>query len=244
MAEKYLINQASLTALGNIVRDYNETEDAYSLAEITRQLRENSENFKAMFTGTLSELKSTSATKIGRAQFGGLSISKVNLPNVTTIEENTFKYGILGEFNSPSLQTVGKEAFKYASFNKPVYWPSLTAIENSAFVGVSLVSAYFPSLEIIGAGSFLSGSVEGYVILKDLPTLQFAPHEWYGLFFMVPPGKFDDFCNDSNWAILADGGYIEEAVSFESDYDHVWEIFIENGILTEAEIRRDFYGES
>lgn len=247
MSDKYLIEKSTLTALGDIVRDYNETNDTYSLADITSQLKENSDNFKAMFNGTIGTIKSNTATSIGRGRFNDISTSSlpvsVNLPNVKTIGDASFQYNYFQDVNMPTLETIGENCFNYSHFDgKSVVLQNLKTIGKYSFTGSGFKALYLPNIETIKRNAFEVASIFNFV-LKKLPTLESPPEGWGNLMFTVPAGYFVENEIDTNWGEMIDAGMIFEATTYEAEYDFVWKDFIEDGVLTEQEIRRDFYGE-
>lgn len=246
MSDKYLIEKSTLTALGDIVRDYNETNDTYSLADITSQLKENSDNFKAMFNGTIETLKSNTATSIGRGRFNAISSyitpMTVDLPNVKSVGDESMNYNYFDEFDMSSLETISHDSFVGSNFNKTPNFANLREIGKNGFYFSSIDVMYLPSLEIIKNGAFAATSTTN-IVLKKLPQLESYPENWGNMFFLLPLGYFENNDVDTNWVDIVDGGYAMEALSFEDDYDLAWMQIIRDGILTEEEIRRDFYGE-
>jgi hypothetical protein len=246
MSDKYLIEKSTLTALGDIVRDYNETNDTYSLADITSQLKENSDNFKAMFNGRIETLKSNTATSIGKGRFNDISSDNspiaVDLPNVKSIGDESMKYNKYDILNMPSLETIGADSFSYIRTQKTPNFANLREIGKNSFYFSNIDVMYLPSLEIIKSGAFDASSTTN-IVLKKLPQLESYPSGWGDMFFLLPLGYFENNDVDTNWVDVVDGGYAMEALSFEDDYSLAWEQIIRDGILTEEEIRRDFYGE-
>lgn len=246
MSDKYLIEKSTLTALGDIVRDYNETNDTYSLADITSQLKENSDNFKAMFNGTIGTLKSNTATSIGRGRFNAISSHitpmTVDLPNVKSVGDESMNYNYFDEFDMSSLETISHDSFIASNFYKTPNFANLREIGKDSFFFSSIDVMYLPSLETIKDGAFAATSTTN-IVLKKLPQLESYPENWGNMFFLLPLGYFENNDVDTNWVDMVDGGYVMEALSFEDDYDLAWMQIIRDGILTEEEIRRDFYGE-
>jgi hypothetical protein len=240
-----LIEKSSLTALGDIVRAYNETPDKeYSLAEITAQLKESSENFYNLFENGIAELRSETATSLKYSSFSGASISKaepmdIYLPKVTTIPGRALYYNFIKNIFLPNLITIKANAFEKCTFRKCVYFPEVQTVEKEAFAlsskldidGMYDISFYFPKLETIGANAFNKFSVN--IILKTMPTLSAIPEYWRAK-VLVPQGMKADFEADTNWNSVI--SKINEATTYEEDATY-WDGLIAHGCITEEEAR-------
>lgn len=255
MSEKYLIDQASLTALADITRAYNETPDKeYTLAEVTEQVKTSSENFYNLFENGISLLESETAKSIkGYGLCGVMQASNkgvINLPKVTTIEMYALQGNYISGFNIPSVTMVKSYAFRKCKWYTPLYFPELLNIESYAFTESEKASIstayniYAPKLETLGTGAFNNG--KNVLILKTLPTLEGIP-EWVNSRYMtvlLTPENYAKATSgtEANWSEVTT--FLKEATTYDSDYSKYWSNFVTKGILTEEEIRRDYYGET
>jgi hypothetical protein len=246
MSDKYLIEKSTLTALGDIVRAYNETPDKeYSLAEITAQLKESSENFYNLFENGIKLLESETATFLRMYAFNCMvfysnqntsEALKVNLPNVINIQSNALCYNSFANVYLPKLEDVWHNAFSNCRFLKSVYFPELKTIDQEAFhaavAGQKVL--YMPKLESIGSGALESAGTF-FIILKTMPTLSAAPANWNRMRFIVPAGMKEQFTTDTNWSAVPSNNIIETS-SYE-DAATYWNKLISDGAITEEEAR-------
>jgi hypothetical protein len=110
-------------------------------------------------------------------------------------------------------------------------------------------SVYLPNIAILYPAAFsrVTNSSTGYLILKTPPALSSVPSaaNWSMLKMFVPLGKTAEFEAATNWSSAIQILYeFREATTYEADYEEVWKMLVEDGHLTEEEIRRDFYAES
>lgn len=254
MSDKYLIDKASLTALADITRAYNETPDKeYSLAEVTEQVKKASENFNNLFTGSMQELNNERVTEIEAYAFSGalknVDEGKIDLPNVTKIFKFALSNNKLRYVNMPKLESIGNNAFTYLTITASVYFPSLKTIGANAFEGFSKSGTttanclYFPALESFGTGAFNNSTSR--IIIKGLPALEGLPN-WGNARNVNILLRAEDYekaisGEEANWGEIT--SYLKKATTYDSDYSKYWSNFITRGILTEKFVREDFYGE-
>lgn len=257
MSEKYLIDKASLTALADITRAYNETPDKeYSLEEVTEQVKEASETLHDMFGEGVTELRSETATEIGNYAFSGISketepYMNVYLPNVTHIGTNSFRNNYIGKVYMPNVRTTGTttgNVFFQSYIYRSVYMPLLEELNQSDFANCNLYgSLYLSGLLTMNSRAFaINGTSTGYMILKSLPILNgtIAQGNAAGMRFFVKSGLLAEMEATTNWTYVVSKATVREATTYEADYEDIWKMLIEDGFLTEEEIRRDFYAES
>ena len=254
MSEKYLIEKSSLTALADITRAYNETPDKeYSLAEVTEQVRKASENYYNLFEDGIDEIKSETATTLSPGSFSGAlhasGLGIIDLPNVVNIYRNALSFNQIRVLNMPKLEDIGQYAFSGINIKSSIYFPSVKSVGNYAFTDFSKngnstnYCVYFPVLETLGTGAFNSSLSR--IILKTLPVLSGLPN-WgstRSVNILMTQENYDIAVSgtEANWGELS--GYLTRATSYDADYTKYWRNFVEKGILTEREIRRDYYGE-
>jgi hypothetical protein len=84
------------------------------------------------------------------------------------------------------------------------------------------------------------------MILKSLPTLSgtILQGNSAGMRFFVKSGLLAEMEAATNWTYVVSKAIVREATTYEADYDEVWKMLVEDGHLTEEEIRGDFYAES
>ena len=150
------------------------------------------------------------------------------------------------------LQTIQSYAFSKCKWYSPIYFPNLEEIGNYAFQEAARQSSnagyniYCPKLISLGTGAFNPGSSTGNVlILKTLPILGGIP-DWGNtrkMTILLSPDAYDavDWENEANWNSVK--SFVVRATTFAGDRSKYWAAFINKGILTEQEIRRDYYGE-
>ena len=226
MSEKYLIDKASLTALADITRAYNETPDKeYSLAEITEQAKSASENFYNLFNEGLAELKSETATSLKSWAFCGFALgtgtgSSIYLPNVTEIGGYALQNNRINYFYAPLLQQTFVNTLSRCTMYKSWHFPSLKTIGSGSFTYITRPTGsnavfYLPALESIGSGAF-ENSQNALVILKTIPALASAP-TWTStrkVNILIPPNTLENYRTATNWADVP----LTEATTYEGDY--------------------------
>jgi hypothetical protein len=257
MSEKYLIDKASLTALADITRAYNETPNKeYSLVEVTEQVKKASENFHNLFGEGITELRNDSMTALLRQTFSAVSrktepYMDVIFPNVTSIEYQAMRGNSVNKIYLPKFSDSGTGIFNQCVFYRCLYLPSLTWAKGTDFNNCQFHdSIYLPNLEQIDGRSFSSlkmDSERGFFIFKSVPTLSsnFVTSTARGLKIFIPSSIEEEFSNATNWSnAVNQAAELRVTATYEDDYEDVWKMLVEDGHLTEEEIRRDFYAES
>lgn len=256
MSEKYLIDKASLTALADITRAYNETPDKeYSLEEVTEQVKEASETLHDMFGEGITELRSETATEIGDYAFSGISketepYMSIYLPNVTHISAYAFRNSYIGKVYMPNVRTTGTTnggVFFQTNIYRSVYMPLLEELKQNDFSSCYLYGhIYLPNLQTMSNRAFALNGETGYMILKSLPVVSsvIAQANANRMRFFVKAGLLAEMETATNWNYVVLKGTVREATTYEADYEDIWKMLVEDGFLTEEEIRRDFYAES
>lgn len=258
MSEKYLIDKASLTALADITRAYNETPDKeYTLAEVTEQVKKASENYYNLFENGISLLESETAKSINAYGFCGVmdSVTRgvINLPNVSEIGQYALMGNFIEGFNMPSTVNIKSYAFSKCKWYTPIYFPNLESIGSYAFQesakagSAAAYNLYCPKLKSLGTGAFNPGSIgTNYLILKTLPVLEGIP-DWGSvrkMKILLASESYNnvDWENEANWNEVKN--FVECATTYDENKQRYWKDFVSLGILTEEEIRRDYYGET
>lgn len=250
MSDKYLIDKASLVALADITRAYNQTpEKEYTLAEVTEQVREASDAFFNIAREGLTNFYSDTSSAI---RLSGISrqtepYMNLNLPKVSTLGKYAFREDKINKIYMSSLQTTSTYAFHTATFFRGACFPSLTETKSNDFASCTFYgSVYLPNIVTLYPTTFGRSTWEGYLILKKPPTLSGVPtaSNWGNIKIFVPLGATGTFSNATNWAAaIARVDEFREATTYEEDFEDVWKMLVEDGHLTEEEIRRDFYAE-
>lgn len=217
---------------------------------ITDQEKYAVETFNAMFGDGVTELYSETSSPI---RISGISkqtepYMNVNLPNVTSIAKYAFREDLINKIYMPKLAVTNTYAFQSTEFYMSVYFPSLTETKSNDFnMCLFNGSVYLPNLITLYPASFARSTWYGYLILKNPPTLSSAPTaaNCGKMKIFVPLGKTAEFESATNWATtISRIDEFREATTYEADYEEVWKMLVEDGHLTEEEIRRDFYAES
>lgn len=255
MGDKYLIDKASLVALADITRAYNQTpEKEYTLAEVTEQAKSASETLHDMFNAGVTELKSEAATAIsGDYAFSSISNEagpyvNIWLPNVTEIAQYALRKNYLGKVYMPNLKKINTQAFYQCYVYRSVFFPAIEEIGQFVFGNCYVYAPmYFPKLNSLNsrALSIMSGAT-GYIIFQTLPILsgnpaQSSTSKWR---IFVKAGMYAEMETATNWGNVVNYSEVREATTYEEDFEDVWKMLVEDGHLTEEEIRRDFYAES
>ena len=148
----------------------------------------------------------------------------------------------------PKLAITNTYAFQNTEFHRGAYFPSLTETKSNDFSTCAIYGAiYLPNITTMYPAAFSRSNFQSYLILKNPPTLSSAPSgaNWSTLKIFIPKGKTAEFEAATNWATaISRVKEFREATTYEADYEEVWKMLIEDGHLTEEEIRRDFYAES
>ena len=206
--------------------------------------------FHDMFGEGLTDLYSETASAI---RISGISketepYMNVNLPNVTVVGKYIFRGDQINKIYMPHLQTTNTYAFNTADFYRGAFFPSLTETKSNDFGACGVYGPiYLPNITTLYPATFARSDFKSYLILKNPPTLSSAPAaaNWSTLKIFIPKGKTANFEAATNWATaISRIKEFREATTYETDYEDIWKMLVEDGHLTEEEIRRDFYAES
>ena len=219
---------------------------------ITEQEKYAVETFNAMFGDGVTELYSETSSPIRISGIGKQTepYMNVNLPNVEIAGKGLLREENINKIYMPQLESTNTYAFNSVVFHRSTCFPMLTETKSNDFSACTFNgSIYLPNIAILYPVSFsrvVKGSA-GYLILKNPPALSSVPTaaNWSELKLFIPLGKTEDFEATTNWsAAIARAREFRESTTYEADYEEVWKMLIEDGHLTEEEIRRDFYAES
>jgi hypothetical protein len=218
---------------------------------ITEQEKYAVETFNAMFGDGVTELYSETSSPIRISGIGKQTepYMNVNLPNVGIAGKGLFREENINKIYMPKFENTDTYAFYSAVFHRGAYFPMLTETKSNDFTSCTFNgSVYLPNIAILYPASFarLMSAGGGYLILKNPPALSSVPTapNWSEFKLFIPLGKTEDFEAATNWnSAMKRAREVREATTYEADYEEVWKMLIEDGHLTEEEIRRDFYAE-
>lgn len=154
---------------------------------------------------------------VGNSSFtSNVSLTTVNLPSATSIENYAFAYcSSLASINLPSAKSIGGNTFVGCDFIKSVSLPSATTINSGAFDScLSLESVSIPSATSIGTYAFNGcGSLKtidfGPSPKSAVPSLGSFAFEGVptSCKFIIPIGMYDEWISASMWSNLYAQGY-------------------------------------
>lgn len=124
---------------------------------------------KALIEGTITELIDYEITTVKKYGLGySENLTKVALPNVTTIADSAFSYAGVVEVNLPNCETGGASSFYKCEQLLKVNLPKLKKVEQSMFAyNAVLEELDFLSVNTIGAQAFYYSKNMAKLILRS-----------------------------------------------------------------------------
>ncbi len=171
----------------------------------------------ALIEGTITSADYPKATKIRANAFCECSsLTSVNFPEVTTIDDYSFAACPLTSLNFPKVTSLGEEVFA-ETLVKEIYqsdFPSLTKIDDQAFKGMTeLARVDFSNITSIGEKAFNKCSSLMTLILRNskVVTLE-GEEEWFADtpieagtgYIYVPDDLVENYKTATNWSTYAD----------------------------------------
>lgn len=168
------------------------------------------DNLDAALDGTLTEVDSNVSKVIGYALRGITTITRVNLPNATSIGTYAF-YGCTGitSINAPNVTSLGTYAFYQCKGITEINFPKATTVPSTIFYQcTNLAKADFGAAKSIAGNAFayctklqtlILRYTEGVVTLTNT-TFSGASYDGY---VYVPSALLADYEANSNWQSYA-----------------------------------------
>ena len=196
---KYSIEDSTLVAIGDAIREKNGTTETMTPAEMAEAISaiEAGGNSEAedllvqVIEKTTTEVHNDKATRIGTMVFRNSPIRVADFPNVTELGSYAFTGASdLVTVNMPSLTSVVKNGFESCSSLTTLDFPKVTSIQASAFASCSKLTVL-----ILRANRVVS--------LANVNALSTALKTGGGYTY-VPATLVDDYKAATNWSSYPD----------------------------------------
>lgn len=212
-------------------------------------------NYAFGYCTALTDITIESVKSVGSQAFYNTSISSINLPNVITINTETF-YNCynLNLVTLPNVTTIGTYAFYYCYNLEAIDLPSVETLERGAFyICTKLSSVKLPIATTIGQGAFYSCNIssielpkatsigvsafadnplesltlrsETLCTLNNINALENTPIAKGTGYVYVPAVLYNTYRNATNWTVYAD-----QIVPYDSCVEYIDDkVYVFNG---------------
>lgn len=166
-----ILNDEHLIAIGDAIRAKNNTTNTYKASEMAAAITNlpGEETLDQVLEGTIiGDYYNDRITTLKHYAFFGTKVTSVDLPNVTSVGVDALSNnGWLESVNLPKVTSLRDEAFKYCGLTT-ANLPKVTEIGKSAFqYCMNLAKIEFTDLESIGEYAFNNCSSLTTLILRD-----------------------------------------------------------------------------